>query len=61
MGKAALEGQPGISRVTKGWSQSREINTVFYDADKISTDQMVVILKKAGTYQGIAVKPRALK
>ena len=52
MGKAALEGLPGVTSVTRGFSGAREINTVIYDADKIHMDEMVEALKDAGTYLG---------
>lgn len=50
MGKAALEGQPGVTDVTRGFSGSREINTVTYDPAAISVDEMVKVLKQARTY-----------
>lgn len=50
MGKAALEGLPGVSKVERGWSGSREINTVYYDPKQISVERMIQALKKAGTY-----------
>ncbi|MCB2226075.1 MAG: hypothetical protein KQH53_05295 [Desulfarculaceae bacterium] len=55
MGKAALEGQPGVIKVTRGWHRGREINAVTYDPAKISQASMVDLLKKAKTYRGIAV------
>jgi len=54
VGKAALEGLPGIKKVTRGFHNFREINTVEYDPDVISTDDMVSALKKAGTFRGVA-------
>lgn len=55
MGKAALEGQPGVKEVTRGFSGSREINTVTYDPTVISVDKMTGLLKKARTF--IDVEP----
>lgn len=52
MGKSALDGLDGVKSVTSGFSGSREINTVVYDPAKITRDQMVSALKKAGTYTG---------
>ena len=54
MGKAALDGLPGIKKVTRGFHDFREINTVDYDPDVISTDEMISALKKAGTFRGVA-------
>ncbi len=51
MGKEALEGRNGISRVTKGWKGMREINTVYYDPSEITIEEMEKALKKAGTYK----------
>ncbi len=53
MGKSALEGLDGVKSVGSGFSGLREINTVTYDPSKVSRDQMVSALKKAGTYRGI--------
>ena len=52
MGKAALEGLPGIERVTRGFKDGREINTVAYDPQLISVERMIEALKKAETYGG---------
>ena len=52
MGKSALDGLDGVKSVTSGFSGFREINTVTYDPDVITHDQMVTTLKKAGTYTG---------
>ena len=51
VGKAALEGRNGISRVTKGWKGMREINTVYYNPSEITIGEMEKVLKKAGTYK----------
>lgn len=51
MGKAALEGLDGIKKVTNGWRDLAEINTVYYDPQKITVKEMEKILKKAGTYK----------
>lgn len=55
MGKAALDGRPGVYKVTSGWHQSREINTVDYDPDMVTVAEMIAVLKKAGTYIGVAI------
>ena len=54
MGQSALEGLPGIKKVTKGFKGLREINTVTYDPGEISIEEMVAALKTAGTYRGVA-------
>ena len=54
MGKAALEGLPGVEGVTRGFRGFREINTVTYDPSKITREKMVEALNRAGTYRGTA-------
>jgi len=54
VGKAALEGLPGIKKVSRGFHNFREINTVEYDPALISTDEMISALRKAGTFRGVA-------
>ena len=54
MGKAALDGLDGIKNITRGWRSGREINTVTYDPVVITPEEMVDVLKKAGTYSGTA-------
>jgi hypothetical protein len=54
VGKAALDGLPGIHKVTRGWHLAREIDTVDYDPAKITIEEMTAALKRAGTYRGIA-------
>jgi hypothetical protein len=39
--------------VDKGFRFHREINTVYYQADKITVEEMEAALKGAGTYKGI--------
>lgn len=51
VGKAALDGRKGISKVTKGWKGFREINTVYYDPSEVSVKDMEKALKEAGTYK----------
>ena len=53
MGKAALEGLPGIKQVTRGWHNFREINTVTYDTGIVTPDDMIAALKRAGTFRGV--------
>ncbi len=54
MGKAALEGLEGVKDVTRGFSGTREINTVRYDPNRITPEEMTKALKRAGTFGGIA-------
>ena len=56
MGKAALEGRPGIASVTSGWRGMKEVNTVVYDPARVTINEMESALKKAGTYQGTVEK-----
>jgi copper chaperone CopZ len=51
VGKEALERLPGVTRVEKGFSGSREINTVFYDPSKVTVEEMEKALKQAKTYR----------
>ena len=37
----------------KGFRFHKEINTVYYEADKITIEEMEAALKAAGTYKGI--------
>jgi hypothetical protein len=57
VGKAALDGLDGIEKVTLGFRNFKEINTVTYDPARIGVEDMVDALKAAGTYQGIAEAP----
>ena len=52
VGKAALEGLKGVTRVEKGVRYFKEINTVYYDPAVITMEEMEAALKKAGTYLG---------
>ena len=52
VGKAALDGLKGIKRVSRGFKNRKEINTVYYDPGSITTGDMEKALKKAGTYIG---------
>ena len=53
VGKSALEGLNGVKKAEKGFRYLKEINTVYYDSDKISIAEMEAALKEAGTYKGI--------
>ena len=57
VGKAALEGLDGVKHVENGTRQSKlwfkETNTVTYDPQRITMDEMKTALQKAGTYKGI--------
>jgi hypothetical protein len=50
VGKAALEGLKGISKVENGFEGFREINKVYYDPTLITIEEMEETLKKAKTY-----------
>ena len=50
VGKSALEGLKGVIAVKNGFRRFREINTVTYDPNQITPDEMVAALKAAGTY-----------
>lgn len=50
VGKEALEGLKGVTRVEKGFHNLKEINTVYYDPKVISIEEMELVLKKVGTY-----------
>ena len=52
VGKSALDGLKGVKKVTSGFRGFKEINTVTYDPDIITIEQMVESLKKTGTYRG---------
>ena len=52
VGKAALDGLNGVYRVEKGFSGFKEINTVYYDPELITIEEMRDALKEAGTYVG---------
>jgi len=54
VGKAALEGLPGVKEVEKGFRGMREINTVHFDPGEITVEEMVKALTRAGTYRGTA-------
>jgi hypothetical protein len=51
VGMSALEGQPGVMHVTKGWRGFKEVNRVVYDPQQITLEQMQQKLKQAGTYR----------
>jgi len=53
VGKAALEGLPGVKRVERGFMHGREINRVMYDPALITPETMEEALKRAKTYQGV--------
>ena len=54
MGKAALEGQPGVAKVTRGFRGLKEINTVTYDPAVITVDKMANLLQEARTLIDVA-------
>jgi len=46
----------GVKEVRNGFRGFREINTVIYDPSAIAPDEMVSVLKAAGTYLRTAEK-----
>ena len=52
MGKAALEGLPGVKSVERGFHNAKEIDTVYYDPAVITVEEMEAPLKNAGMYLG---------
>ena len=56
VGQDTLEGLKGVTKVEKGWHGSKEINTVYYDSDLISVEEMEKALKESGTYVGTVDK-----
>jgi len=50
VGAAALEGQPGVLSIDKGWHGSNEVNRVVYDPGKVTLKQIEQRLKESGTY-----------
>ncbi|MGB3209488.1 MAG: hypothetical protein WBB19_02165 [Desulforhopalus sp.] len=51
MGKAALDGQPGIITVEKGWQNLKEINRVVYDPATTDLMEIERVLQQSGTYR----------
>jgi hypothetical protein len=47
---------PGVIKVTNGFRKFRETNTVIFDPRIVTMDEMVSVLKAAGTYAGTAEK-----
>jgi hypothetical protein len=47
---SALEGQPGVVQVTKGWRGFKEVNRVVYDPRQTTVEHLENRLKQAGTY-----------
>ena len=64
VGKAALEGLNGIKKVEKGIQRSKlwfkETNTVVYDPQRITIEEMKGALQEAGTYKGV-LKPEEVQ
>ncbi len=56
VGKAALDGQPGVVEVTNGWRKGSEVNTITFDPEIIQIETMEKGLKKSGTYIGTVSK-----
>jgi hypothetical protein len=52
VGAAALQGQPGVISVEKGWRGGKEVDRVVYDPAQVSVPKMEERLKGAGTYIG---------
>jgi hypothetical protein len=47
-----LEGLKGVKKVERGFRNSKEINTVYYDPSVITIEEMENALKKVGTFLG---------
>ncbi|UCF30475.1 MAG: hypothetical protein JSV26_10550 [bacterium] len=43
--------------VRRGWRGGREINTVTFDPDLITVEEMALILRQRGTLRGVAREP----
>jgi len=56
VGFAALDGQPGVLSVEKGWRRFKEVNRVVYDPAKITIEQMEKRLRDAGTYRATYIE-----
>ena len=54
VGKSALEGLKGVVKVTNGFKMFREVNRVTFDSSKITPADMISVLKRAGTFGGVA-------
>ncbi len=54
VGKSALEGLKGVNKVTSGFRGFREVNTVYYDQNIVTPEEMTRALQAAGTYRGRA-------
>jgi copper chaperone CopZ len=57
-GKAALQGLKGIQKVETGFHYVSETDTVYYDPNIITIEEMETALKKAGTYLKTMKKER---
>ncbi len=49
-GKTALQGLKGIQKIETGFHYIHETDTVYYDPQQITIEEMEAALKKAGTY-----------
>jgi hypothetical protein len=52
-----LERLPGVEKVEKGFFETSERNTVYYDPAKIIVNEMENALRKASTYLSTMGKP----
>lgn len=52
MGKRALEGLKGVKKVKRGFRWTKEINTVHFNPELITVEEMEKALKDARTYVG---------
>ena len=57
VGKEALQGLRGVSRVEKGFHHFKEINTVYFDPSLVTAEEMQKTLEKAGTFLGRVNEP----
>ena len=49
-GKAALQGMKGIQRIDTGFHYLHETDTVYFDPNAVTIEEMEAALKRAGTY-----------
>ena len=57
VGKEALQALKGVKKVEKGFHHFKEINTVYFDPQQITVEEMEKALQKAGTFQGRMNQP----
>ncbi len=53
VGWSVLKDLKGVKGVERGFLRGKEINTVYYDPEMITVEEMKTALTKAGTYLGM--------